>query len=261
MKRVWGHVLSGVTLSAGIAVASGLVPACVHDDSTIFVSDVLAPQYVTAGMACSFTADPTQPSLGSGTLDASLRAEYSAMFLVGNQLVPRGDPNQPHTETSYVTLQGAVVRIVDSNGNQLNTFTNRAAGTIPPSSGTTPGYLAVGATIIDSVTSSNLGLNGAVDRVVSYVRFFGQTLGGESVETNEFGFPVNVCRGCLVSFPRAEMDPNLPEPNCGLAGAASSGSSSTSVPCVIGQDLSVDCSVVTPSASNGTGIVDAGGGG
>ena len=94
----------------------------------------------------------------------------------------------------------------------------------------------------------------------SYVRFFGQTLGGESVETNEFGFPVNVCRGCLVAFPRAEMDPNLPEPNCGLAGAASS-SSSTSVPCVIGQDLTVDCSVVTPSASTGTGIVDAGGGG
>ncbi len=265
MKRVWGHVLSGVTLSAGLAVASGFVPACVHDDSSIFVSDVLAPQYVTAGMACAFTADPTQPSLGSGTLDASLRAEYSAMFLVGNQLVPRGDPNQPHTETSFVTLQGAVVRIVDSNGNQLNTFTNRAAGTVPPSSGTTPGYLAVGATIIDSATAMNLGLNGAVDPVVSYVRFFGQTLGGESVETNEFGFPVNVCRGCLVSFPRSEMDPSLPQPNCALGGAASS-SSSTSVPCVPGQDLPIDCSACAEiPACNPKGtavpIADAGGGG
>ncbi len=260
MKRVWGHVLSGVTLSAGIAVAGGVVPACVHDDSSIFVDDVLAPQYVTAGMACTFTADPTQPSLGSGTLDASLLTEYTAVFLVGNQLVPRGNPNQPHTETSYVTIQGAVVRIVDSNGNQLNTFTNRAAGTIPPSSGTTPGYLAVGATIIDSVTSASLGLGGAVDRIVSYVRFFGQTLGGESVETNEFGFPVDVCRGCLISYPLAEMNTSLPEPNCANGGAASSSSSSSSVPCVPGQDLPIDCSLVTPMRS-GTSITDAGGGG
>ena len=266
MKRVWGHVLSGVTLSAGIAVASGFVPACVHDDSSIFVSDVLAPQYVTAGMACTFTADPTQPVLGSGTMDAALTAEYTAMFLVGNQLVPRGDPNQPQTETSFVTVQGAVVRIVDSNGNQLNTYTNRAAGTIPPSSGTTPGYLSVGATIIDSTTASTLG-HGGVDRVVSYVRFFGQTLGGDSVESNEFGFPVDVCRGCLVSFPVSEDDPNLDvQPNCALAGAAANSSSSMSVPCSPGQDLAIDCSACAgiPACNpKGTAIpiADAGGGG
>jgi len=261
MKRVWGHVLSGVTLVAGIAAAGGIIPACVHDDSTIFVSDVLAPQFVTQGMACTFTADPTQPSLGRGVMDAALTAEYTAMFLVGNQLVPRGNPNQPNTETSFVTLQGAVVRIVDSNGNQLNTFTDRVGGSIPPSSGTTPGYLSVGAKIIDSTTSKGLGKGGAVDPVVSYVRFFGQTLGGESVESNEFGFPVDVCRGCLVSFPRASDDPTLPmQPNCALGGAASSSSTSTSVPCFPGQDLPIDCAALTTSGS-GTGIVDAGGGG
>jgi hypothetical protein len=72
------------------------------------------------------------------------------------------------------------------------------------------------------------------------VRFFGHTLGGESVESNEFGFPVQICNGCLVSFPAAEQSLSLPTPNCALAGA--SGSTATSVPCIIGQDLSVDCS-------------------
>jgi hypothetical protein len=267
MKRVWGHGLTGLLLLVGVAGASAGGPACVHDDSTIFVSDVLAPQFVTAGMACTFTADPTQAVLGQGTFDAALALEYKAVFLVGNQLVPRGDPNQPNTETSFVSLAGAVVRIVDSTGTQLITYTQPVAGTIPPSSGTTPGYLSVGVTIIDNVTASSLGV-GVTDHVVSYVRFFGKTVGGESVESNEFGFPVDVCRGCLVSFPVAEDDPNQRvQPNCGLAGAAAS-STASSVPCFIGQDLPVDCSVCVvdnPLCQTRSGasltIVDAGGGG
>jgi hypothetical protein len=253
MKRGWGHVLTGLWLVAGIGAAGGLVEACVHDNSTIFVSNVLAPQFVTSGMSCVFTANPTQPVLAEGRLDVGLAAEYTAAMLVGNQIVPRGDPNQPHTETSYVTLEGAVVRIVDSNGKQLNTYTQPVAATIPPSSGTTPGYASLpGVTIIDSatatallpkVTNTPLGNNaGKTVPVVSYVRFFGHTLGGESVESNEFGFPINVCAGCLVSFPVAEDDPRLPGTNCASLGAAMSSTMSTSVPCVSGQDLPVDCS-------------------
>jgi hypothetical protein len=266
MKRVWGHGLTGLVLLVGVAGVSAGGPACVHDDSTIFVSDVLAPQYVTAGMACVFTADPTQPVLASGALDVQLASSYSAVFLVGNQLVPRGDPNQPQTETSFVVIAGAVVRIVDSTGTQLNTYTQPAAATIPPSSGTTPGYASLGLEIIDPTTA--LGFFGSADTVpvVSYVRFFGHTLGGESVESNEFGFPVNICNGCLVSFPLAEQENNLPTPNCALGGAASSGSSA-SVPCVLGQDLAVDCSACQQKAfcRQNQGVVtpigDAGGGG
>jgi len=237
MKRVWGHVLTGLVL---VAAASAAVPACVHDDSTIFVSDVLAPQYVTAGMACSFTADPTQPIIASGTLDVGLALNYTAVFLVGNQIVPMGNPNQPQTETSFVTLEGAVVRIVDSNGNQLNTYTQPTAATIPPSSGTTPGYVSVALTIVDSMTAKSFIGVGGTTPIVSYARFFGHTLGGDSVESNEFGFPIEVCQGCLVNFPAAEQSQQLPTPNCALAGA--SGAAATSVPCIIGQDLPVDCS-------------------
>jgi hypothetical protein len=259
MKRVWGNGLTGLMLLAGVAVASTAGPACVHDDSTIFVSDVLAPQYVTAGMACVFTADPTQPILSAGVLDASLSPEYSAVFLVGNQIVPRGDPTQPQTETSFVTIEGAVVRIVDSSGNQLTTYTRPAAATVPPSSGTTPGYASLAVTIIDAATSATVP-DGS--RVVSYIRFFGHTLGGDSVESNEFGFPVDVCQGCLVSFPPAEDNPALAEqPNCGFP----STTASTSVPCILGQDLAIDCSACATNpacrAFQGSTIADAGGGG
>ncbi len=267
MKRVWGHVLTGLLLTGGAGVAAGSLPACVHDDSTIFIYDVLAPQFVTAGMTCVFTADPTQPVLSEGVLDAALTAEYSPVFLVANQVVPRGDPTQPHTETSYVNIQGAVVHITDSGGNELNSFTTMVAATIPPSSGTLPGFASMGVTIIDSNTAMGLG-HGGVDRVVATVRFFGKTAGGESVESNDFGFPVNVCRGCLVSFPVTEDDPNLPTPNCASAGASSS-SMATNVPCTPGQDLAIDCSLcqgipecdVNERQAVVSPIVDAGGGG
>jgi hypothetical protein len=247
MKRVWEHVLTGAVMLSGLAVVGSVVSACVHNDSTIFVSHVVAPQLVTPGQTCLYQPDPTAPFISSGLLDADLSATYSAVFLIGNQLVPRGDPNQPNTETNYVTLQGAVVRVVASDGTQLNTFTRLTSVTLPPSSGTTPGYGVTGVTIVDqpSVVALSTQADGAAaptggtQRVVSYVRFFGKTLGGDSVESDEFGFPVDICHSCLITFPPAEENKSLPTPNCANAAAASS--TTTSVPCVIGQDLPVDC--------------------
>jgi hypothetical protein len=252
MKRVWGHVLGGATVLAGLTTAGAVVSACVHDDSTIFVSQVLAPQFVTAGMACTFTADPTQPALSDGTLDSALTPEYQAEFLVGNQMVPRGDPNQPRTETAYVTIQGAVVRIVDPTGKQLNTYTWPTSRTIPPSSGTTPGYGAVAVTILDSSTVASLNLKssgGEIKRLVSYVRFFGASVGGQSVESDEFGFPINVCYGCLISY-------TGPDNTC----IVSSSSSTTSVPCIFGQDFAIPCTTClgNPVCAGTTSVVDAG---
>ncbi|HEY5147229.1 MAG TPA: hypothetical protein VII82_10700 [Polyangiaceae bacterium] len=245
MKRVWGHVLAGLSVLAGVASVGSIVSACVHDDSTIFVDGVLAPQFVTAGMACTYTADPTQLHITGGVLDVGLVESYTAEFLVGNQIVPRGDPNQPDTETSFVNIQGAVVRILDSDGKQLTTFTQPAAITIPPSSGTSPGYAPISLTIIDPATALSLGLNamnmGSTKRLIPYTRFFGKTLGGDSVESNEFGFPVDVCWGCLVTFSAADVNPTLKFPNC-AGNSSASASTSMSVPCTIGQDFAVDCS-------------------
>ena len=248
MKRVWGHVLAGVSLLAGAGV---VMPACVHNDSSLFVQDVLAPQFVTAGQACSFTSDPTQPFLSSGILDVALRTEYDPTFLVGNQLVSQSNSQQLQTETSIITIQGAVVRITDSAGNQLNTFTRLSSATVYPATGTTPGYAPITVTAVDPGTATNavagMAKGGSV-RVVTYVQFFGQTLGGESVQSDDFEFPVDLCDGCLVLFSATDDNPSsaFPQPNCNLASAAAmSGTGSTSSlpsPCLIGQDYSTDCS-------------------
>jgi hypothetical protein len=72
-------------------------------------------------------------------------------------------------------------------------------------------------------------------RLVTYTRFFGATLDGQSVQSDEFSFPVDVCNGCLITFTN---NPMLPIPNC----APGPNRPVPSMPCAIGEDLPTDCS-------------------
>ena len=65
MKRLWGHILAGGLLLGGAAAVS---TACVKDNSTVFIFDVLAQQLVSPGSQCLFTTDPTQPYISAGVL-------------------------------------------------------------------------------------------------------------------------------------------------------------------------------------------------
>jgi hypothetical protein len=248
MKRVWGHVLAGVSLLAG---GSAAVFACVHNDSTIFIQDVLAPQEVSNGAACTFTSATTQAVLSSGVLDLVFTNHYDPTYLLGNQLVAEANSSQLMTETSTVTIQGAVVRLTDSQGHAFpNTpYTRLAAGTIYPANGGVPSYAPVTVTsVIDSDVAAAVGMGsaallgqGGYVRVITYVKFFGNTLGGKYVESDEFEFPVDVCQGCLIEFTPQDINPTCPAPNCLGNAAAGSSSSQNTVPCVMGQDLKIDC--------------------
>jgi hypothetical protein len=241
MKRVCGHVLAGLTVLAG---GASVTSACVHDNSTIFVFDVLAPQEVSNGQLCVFNSDTTQPYLSSGVLDIDFLDRYTPTYLVGNQMVPQGNPATPQTETSFVNIRGAVVRITDTSGGQLSTFTQLTSGPLEPLNGTTPSFTPISVLTIDPATVAKPAVGGVVQsggavRLVTYVRFFGQTTGGDSVESGEFEFPVDVCKGCLIAF--APQD----GPGCSIAAkAAAAGTAAMAlpIPCVPGQDIAIDCS-------------------
>jgi hypothetical protein len=239
MKRIWGFVLSGIAIVAGGALA---ISACAHDDSTIFVRSVLAPPLVTLGAGCIYTPDPTQPFLSTGLLDVAVHpGSYTATFLLANQMVPVGDPTVPQTETSIVTISSVVVRDTDINGNLLDTFTYDATTEILPSQGNTPGYSPmVDVQIISPLALSKLaGLAaGAADRVLTYEKFVGKTLGGQYVESNEYEFPVDVCDGCLVAFRQSDVNPQCSFPNC--LGNPAMMNATVTVPCNF-EDFAVDC--------------------
>ncbi|MEO6420576.1 MAG: hypothetical protein ABIP39_14275, partial [Polyangiaceae bacterium] len=161
------------------------------------------------------------------------------------QLIAQGNHDLLRTETANVTLQGAIVRVTDASGTEIKSFTSLSSGFVAPGNGTTASFGSIAVTLIDPATSdllrSTLPAHGS-KLLVAYFKIFGQTLGGTSVETDEFQFPINVCNGCLVVFPAGSQDEALfaveKKPNCKSATAATT---MMATPCVIGQDVPIDC--------------------
>ena len=248
MKSVLGHCLTGLAV---IAVGVGVTSACVHNDSSLFVQDVIFPTPVSAGQTCTFSANANQTFLPRGVLDVAFRQEYAPWYLVANQMNAVANAQQLQTETSTINVQGAIVRVTDAAGNLLNTYTSLTSGTIYPSTGSVPGYTPLSITAIDQKTVQSiiaskgaLLANQGTTTLVSFAKFFGHTLGGTYVESNEFQFPVEVCQGCLVVYSAADVNttPGILSPNClGNAAAGGSSASSLPVPCVFGQDTPIDC--------------------
>jgi hypothetical protein len=250
MNRIRKHIAAGAALLglAGVSLA-----ACTHDDSTLFIRNALYPQTVMAGMGCIYTADPTQTYLFHGKLDIDFQSAYNAVLLVGNQMVAQGDPTKPATETSRIVLKGAIVEIKDTAGNTLAKFSEAISGTVDPLSGNNPSFLPIGLELVDVGTVQKLlptiaptsGPRPEVE-VDTFTRVFGNTLGGQYVESSEFEFPVNVCKGCLVYFSPMSSNPAFPQPNC--LGSGTGGSTQTvSAPCNF-EDLPMDCSLCAGSA-------------
>jgi hypothetical protein len=169
-------------------------------------------------------ADPSSEILLTGVLDRHFRTTYVAALLVGNQLVQRGSKNQLRTETSRVSIKGA---IVNADGFE---FTVNGTGFVDPGSGNEPGYGLAAATLVPP----NVGAPGGAPVLVK-VRVFGETLGGEEIESSELTFPVSVCDGCLVRYPIEADNPANPGYDC------TSTEGNPEEPCYFGQDDPIDC--------------------
>jgi len=238
-------VISVVVAACIAAVAAST--ACVANYGSIVVVGVLAPPVLVAtpGAACIYTPTLVGPFLPYGTVDIAFAEQYVPNILIGNQMVARGDPGQSRVETDNVTLQGAIIRITDASGAQLTSYTVLGSGFVPAATGGTMSLGTFSTTLIDPATidATRQALGSAVGtskRLISYMTVFGTTTGGQHIESGEFGFPVNACLGCLVSFPAGSNDPaQQPQPNC--LGGATSGGSSVTTPCVMGQDQTIDC--------------------
>jgi hypothetical protein len=234
-----GNRLGAAALIAGIGAFCS--SACVKNESSLFVKGCAQIALDT----CTATASADQVFLGEGLLDTFYTSEYTCALLVGNQLVPLGDPNTDRTETSRVQLTSADINILDGGGNLLTRADGTAAsyntpitGEVDPSMGTTPGFGLAFATLIDAATAKDLGaaaLSGKMlqQDVVVEVIVRGRTLGGDDINAAPFHFPIHVCNGCLCEEP-----------------AGSSCCDSTDMPaanCRPGEDGPVDCRFVGAS--------------
>ena len=218
---------------------------CAESESILFVRQVQA-RTGSGEMGCIADNSPTSLRLTSGALDVAFRLQYTADLLVGSQLVPRGNASQLRTETARVAIEGSVVRVEDAGGIVWGPVTVPGSGFIEPANGTTPSFgvtqtILLGAEFGATLKASLMNQPGLVRHFTAIAKVFGRTLGGMSVETGEWQFPLNVCYGCLISFPSEAINTTLAvKPNCDLPAATGT---AIAAPCAVGQDDVVDCRV------------------
>ena len=253
MKR---SVRGAIVAVVGALMAAGLAPACVEYPQSLIVTKVVVAKPDSDGVCL---IEPGSAGLVNGRLDVAVADSYTASLVVVNQLRVAADPARNRVETSNVYLLGATVRqTVD--GVNLDAEINPAAGIDDrragneyrtPGSGFVPpggGQASVTVDLLDSAAVKKLRRvlaqqpdpKNATVTVIAFARVQGQTLGGLSLESQEFQFPITVCSKCLVDFPRAPDTAN-PDDKCPPPPVSATGASENITPsCRPGQDSPVE---------------------
>lgn len=222
--------LAVTTVLGGTALVS---TGCADNESVLFIVGVLALEDTD----CKLTPEASATLRTRGVLDTSLRSGYTAGLLVGSQLTQRGNRDQLRTETARLSLRGAEVRLQTPDGATIAEYTTIGTGFVHPASGSEPGYGAIAADLIPPGAPVSPGL------VVARVRVYGDTLGGQEIESNEYSFPIYVCSGCLVSYPVESADP---DEGPGIYRCDLRSEEATVVSdqiCALGQDIVVPCTL------------------
>jgi len=240
MKRIRGYVVSLVALTG---LLGAVLPACATNDQTIFIRGVLAPSANRQGGSCIYNSDPTQALLFEPLLDVGLTNSYSAVMLVGNQLIPRGDPQNNRAESNRVHINGGIVKVSNPDGSLIREFTSLASGFADPQNNNAPGYAPIGLVVVDAPTKDALLpsvlTKGTSRTILVTVKAFGVSVGGVDVESGEFQFPMQICRGCLVIQDGQDNAVMVPKRNCAKAPESTAGA--ITGPCYRGQDLPISC--------------------
>lgn len=224
-------------------VGSGslLSTSCAENESMLFIEGVMALDRSD----CVLRPEGNSVLLPSGIMDRALTSRYQAGLLVGSQLIQRGDKARLRTETARMSLLGAEISIESPAGGELiPAYSTIGTGFVNPSSGTEPGFGAIIVEIVPAGATLPEGL------VLAKIRAFGETLGGQEVESNEYSFPIQVCTGCLIAYPASAYDDTQPPGSpylCRIDADTDLGDGST---CLLGQDSAVPCTVC--SAYNST---------
>jgi len=205
----------------------------------LFIEGVLAIE------ATDCVAKPESGALirSAGTLDLQLRGAYRAALMVGSQLTQRGSREQLRTETARLVLKGADITLQDAYAQNLdlgrnpNPFSTIGSGFVNPAGGTDPGLGWIFVDIIPSALTESVASAVAGSGVLlAKIKVFGETLGGQEIQSGEFVYPIQLCRGCLISYPTSTNTGGMGSFSC----AAPAQATESSV-CLIGQDQVIPC--------------------
>lgn len=222
-----------MTVGALLAAAGLSTVGCAENESSLFVIGV----YALSRTQCIADPSSTAVLLPAGTLDRTLANGYNAALLVGSHLTERGSRENLRTETSRLSIEGAHITLFATNGTEIALPDVAATGLVHPAAGTDPGLATVFAQLIRPADLSQLGPPG---QAIVRIRIFGTTLGGQEIESGDYDFPIQVCDGCLISYPSEAADPTAPGGTY-LCNFGAELESETTEICNLGQDDVVPC--------------------
>ena len=177
-------LFTAATLLSACSMTALLTGACADNRTTLFVSGVYG---FAPGDSCELDVSLSANQLVGGVYDSLPGFHYFALLIVANGLQTLGDNDTLRPETSRIQVQGAEIAIATSTGaTAAPAFTINFSGTISPDESEDPGVAILPVPIIPAT----LGLPPG-DYLVG-IKVFGETLGGTSVESGDFNFPVTV---------------------------------------------------------------------
>jgi hypothetical protein len=187
-------------LAAGFVVtAAGLsLGGCAENDSVMYIDGV----YNLEESGCRITNESSFSVLTQGVMDLAVTGSYALTLHIGNQITRRSSRDQLRTETSRVVIRGVEVELVAVDDSPLAApFTAIGQGFANPGTGVDPGFGFMNIVAIPpgAITEPQM--------VIVKMRAFGDTLGGEEVESSRFDFPVLACDRCLIDYPSNAVDP------------------------------------------------------
>ncbi|MBI3201040.1 MAG: hypothetical protein HYZ29_05800 [Myxococcales bacterium] len=181
---------------------------------------------------CIAKPDPMAVSWLTGVLDVALRTRYDAAILVGNTLP---------ADYESVVLERAQVSVRDRDGVVAVTKDVATGGFVESQGAELGGWGVALVTLLEAADIAALvpaseTQNGGTSRLSARIRVEGQTLHGVRHLSAPFDLPIDVCSGCLISYPLEADDLKQPGFQC-----ASTEQIDEPQPCFPGQDRWVDC--------------------
>jgi hypothetical protein len=200
-----------------IVLLATVLGACGADTSPIVIRGRAAPSDVDAETgACTFP--PTGDfQFGPGLLDvgAGRVPRYNLPLFVRNSLaIPTAQPGQAQSEMKTWFARAARVRVRPGNAGATITV----APTAVQAGG---GDAALGVDVVDATLGAALQQiapgPGELRRVVLGITLEGETQDGESLDTEQFDYPLDLCAGCIVT-PTCAAGQTLTFTSCGYLG-------------------------------------------
>lgn len=231
--------LTGPTIAVAFAalVTVAVAPGCRESESSLVLLKAVNP---AKPPDCTISGEEGQLARDEGYLDLSARRTHIMASVIKNQLTSLEDPDKGRTETATIMVEGATVRVEDTQGKVYGQYTDDGVVSIKPGGGTQAYSTMVVNTDVGNALAKEFDENKNLQEkvVISYVSVFGRTLGGVFVKSNEFRYPITVCNGCLRAYVKVEAG----RPVCDGAIEATD---KDKLPCIPGQDQPFDCRIAT----------------